>query len=160
MQENSNLDLKMNPNRVTHSAFSEGIHKNKQTYIVVILFSLSGPGKFYRISTHNLKLPPQTHGNINFDTLNSIGSETGSLSDIHTERYTNIIINKTAKAFSLIVTSNKLYFWQLEDDYLKTAWQHVWQPPDDFLTITDWCFWHFQSIFKSTQSLSLCISFF
>jgi len=45
------------------------------------------PGKFYRISTHNLKLPPQTHGNINFDTLNSIGSETGSLSDIHTESF-------------------------------------------------------------------------
>jgi len=45
------------------------------------------PGKFYRISTHNLKLPLQTHGNINFDTLNSIGSETGSLSDIHTESF-------------------------------------------------------------------------
>ena len=46
------------------------------------------PGKFYRISSQNLKLPAnfmQPPGP-NFDTLNSIGSENGSLSDIHTER--------------------------------------------------------------------------
>ena len=58
------------------------------TRISFLLFT--GPGKFYRISSHNLKLPPHTNGIINFDTLNSIGSDTGSLSDIHTERYVRI----------------------------------------------------------------------
>merc|ERR1712223_2369666 len=45
------------------------------------------PGKFYRISSHNLKLPPHTNGIINFDTLNPIGSATGSLSDIYTQSF-------------------------------------------------------------------------
>ena len=40
------------------------------------------PGTFYRISSRNLKLPK-----LDFDNLDSIGSEYESSSDIHTERW-------------------------------------------------------------------------
>lgn len=47
--------------------------------------SQQSPRKFYRISSQNMKIQLSTP--VDFDTLNSIGSENGSSSDVHTERY-------------------------------------------------------------------------
>ena len=47
-----------------------------------------GPRKYVRISSQNWRPPSKstTIGMTESDTLNSIGSENGSLSDLHSER--------------------------------------------------------------------------
>ena len=54
------------------------------------IFLFTGPRKYVRISSQNWSSRPPskstTLGLTESDTLNSIGSENGSLSDIHSER--------------------------------------------------------------------------
>ena len=69
---------------------SELIFFTKNNFFLNLNFSLffTGPRKYVRISSQNWRPPSKstTIGMTESDTLNSIGSENGSLSDIHSER--------------------------------------------------------------------------
>ena len=58
------------------------------------LSDFTGPRKFVRISSQNWRPPSKstTIAMTESDTLNSIGSENGSLSDIHSERYYSSLV--------------------------------------------------------------------
>lgn len=90
-ETDDNESLNLRPNeldaRLSRLALLDKTQQEiNQISVATTCMSQQSPGKFYRISSQNMKIPTLSTP-LDFDTLNSIGSENGSSSDVHTERY-------------------------------------------------------------------------